>query len=264
MVYRVKFFPKKKWGQCFIADKVVLEKIYQQLEVVGEYVIEIGPGNGELTDFLVEKSKFVWGYEIDPDLVAILNNKYIQKTNVEIQNCDFLQVNLTNDFKKVVVGSIPYYITSEILFKLFKNANYIKKFFCVLQDEVALRLTAKVNSKNYGKLSVVAQFFAKCVYGFKIENTSFVPSPKVNSAFIKMYFKELDTSINIKKFLYLIEKVFSSPRKKLSNNLKLLLSLESINHLYRFLELPKNLRPQELSVNQYINIYNFLLSKNYI
>ncbi|MGY6172440.1 16S rRNA (adenine(1518)-N(6)/adenine(1519)-N(6))-dimethyltransferase RsmA [Candidatus Mycoplasma pogonae] len=244
---------KKKFGQNFLIDKNIIEKIINISEVQNQSIIEIGPGQGALTEKLVQLAKDVEAYEIDNDMIEILQQK-IQANNFKLQHQDFLEANFEWNGKKKIVANLPYYITSQILFKIFEHVSMFSSITIMVQNEVANRLAAKVNTSDYGKLSIAAQHFATIKKHFTVSPESFQPIPKVTSAVITLTFDK-KISLNSEKFLYFIKKSFAMKRKTLINNWKQFIAEDKIYQTFERFNLNKNIRPQEISVEVYQSIF---------
>ena len=235
---------KKSWGQNFIIDNNTIEKIICIIKPVrSEHIIEIGPGRGGLTFPLLKKVKNITAIEIDPLLVEYLNNK--NYSNLELYNIDILKWMPSFKGKRRVVGNLPYYISSPIIFKLIEDKRF-SEIIIMLQKEVALRLIAKPNTKDYSRMSVVAQTFCNITYECDISKNIFLPKPKVDSSLVRLMKRDCD--INIKHYSNFIRQCFISRRKKIKNNLK--------NYIDDNLDFLDNKRAENLSVLEYINIFN--------
>ncbi|NQZ65614.1 MAG: 16S rRNA (adenine(1518)-N(6)/adenine(1519)-N(6))-dimethyltransferase RsmA [Mycoplasmatales bacterium] len=244
----------KRFGQNFLIDQNVLKIIREIANIKNKEIIEIGPGLGSLTKYLLESAKSVIAYEIDDNMVKVLKNE-IKDEKFTLINDDFLKANLDFNNKKTVVANIPYNITSDIIFKFFENSDKIDRAIIMVQKEVAERITSKAGSKNYGKLSVVAQHFADVKYNFTVSRQSFFPAPKVDSAVITFDFKNIDYNESI-KFLKFVKQCFAMRRKTLFNNLKNFLGANKAKELIISLDKKETIRPQELSYNDFIKLFN--------
>lgn len=250
---------KKGLGQNFLVSQEVKEKIFSVLDTEGKKVVEIGPGTGALTDYLATHSRSLTAYEIDADLARELAKRYAGKDDIRVINADFLKSDFTKEGERfVVVGNLPYYITSDILLTLFKNYKGIESFYGMVQLEVGRKIVAKSGTSGYGKLSVTSQFFGECSLCFEVDSSAFYPRPKVNSAFIKIsFFKELKAD-NPEDFMRFVRECFCHPRKKLKNNLIPRIGAEKVADIYKKFALKEGVRPQELAVETYVNMYNYL------
>lgn len=251
-----KVIPKKHLGQNFLKDKKIGKKIVENIDFQGKNVVEIGCGTGFLTDFLLKKAKFVTCYEVDKNLIPILEEKFKNK-NLRIINEDFLQVELDFFEKQIIVANLPYYITSKILFKIFANFEKFEKILVMVQEEVADRIVAKTNSSFYSKLSLASQYVAEVKKLFKISPDSFFPIPKVNSAVVSFEIRKDLESKKIEQFFWFTKMCFQFKRKTLYNNFKFFLKKEQIEKIYNFFQFPANIRPQQIDLLTYISLADF-------
>ena len=247
MVSREKIPIRKSWGQNFIIDNNTIDKIINIINPKkNENLIEIGPGKGAITIPLTKRINHLTAIEIDPMLVNYLNNLKIK--NLKIINTDFLDWEINLDKKIRVIGNLPYYISSPIIFKLIAN-DYVNEIIIMLQKELADRLSAKPNNKHYSRMSVVTQAFCEVNYESDISKNIFHPKPKVESSIVKLV-KKKDINLDFDKFSNFIKSAFIHRRKKLKNNLiKYIEDIKDIDFL-------TNERPENLSVKEYINLYN--------
>ncbi|AWX42614.1 dimethyladenosine transferase [Metamycoplasma cloacale] len=249
------FRAKKCFGQNFLINKHIQEKIVNLGNIEGQDVIEIGPGQGALTYLMIDKVKKLTCYEIDRDLHQKLT-KEIKNKNVEIKLQDFLEAELPNS-KYIVIGNIPYNITSDILFKLIDNSENISKAVLMVQKEVAERITAKANSKEYGKLTVSLNYIGECKLEFIVKANNFNPAPKVDSAIISITFnKELEYPKY--EFLKFVKNLFQYKRKTLINNLINVYSKNSLIEALNKLNLDLNVRAETLDLEVIKQLYKLL------
>lgn len=244
----------KRFGQNFLKDESIINLIVEKANVENKDVIEIGPGLGALTMPLLDIVKSLNSYEIDEDMKRVLEGE-INNDKFTLIFKDFLDEELNWEGKKDVVANIPYNITSPILFKLFKNIDKINTATLMVQKEVGERILANPSNKNYGKLSVTSQFLSDIVKIIDVPANSFVPAPKVDSIVIKFNFKKESYD---KEFIEFIKNSFNQQRKTLINNLKNYYSKELIEKTLLNNKLPINVRPQQLTVGNFIKIYNEL------
>lgn len=247
---------KKKFGQNFLIDNNIQNKIIDCANLsVNDVVVEVGPGRGAITKLMLPRVKKVIAYEIDRDLVEFLSNS-IQNNNFELINQDFLKVELPN-LKYKVIANIPYYITSDILFKLFDNTNNIEFAILMVQKEVALRLIAQPSTSHYSKLSATATIYGETQILFNVSPASFNPSPKVESSIIKITFNKKITNehLTLRKF---IANCFQFRRKILLSNLKNIYKKDKILKVFELLNFSPNIRAQELSFDHLINLFDKL------
>jgi len=230
-----KFKYKKYLGQNFLHNTA---KLNQMGDIIcsnrEDIIIEIGPGTGALTQYLIKKAKKVIAVEIDKEAISKLNEKFKGINNFEIINCDFLKFDLKEKIKDLkqkvkVAGNIPYYITGPIIEKIIQNREYIEKAYLTVQKEVAERIVAKEGSKIYGSLSVFCQFYADVKILLKIDRKSFFPVPDVDSSFIEFDFnkKEKIKVYDESLFFKIINCAFAHRRKMFINNFKNTFDLSS-------------------------------------
>ena len=237
---------RKKWGQNFLIDETIISNIINCLNLkTTDKILEIGPGEGALTNKLVKKINYLYGIEIDPLLIKKLKNKAF--SNATFFEADILKWDFTRIPKNIIViGNLPYNISSPILFKLLKISNW-NKMGLMFQKEVAERIISKPNSKSYGRLSIMCQVYCKTNIELIIPRQMFIPKPKVDSAFVTFSRNNNNNIPNIDDFSQLIKKAFSQRRKKLKNN------LPEINKLGLLGEWA-HMRPEELSPKNYLQL----------
>lgn len=246
--------PIKRLGQNFLRDKNILRKISEVINPQkDEKIIEIGPGEGALTEILANSGAEVIAIEIDKRVIEHLQSTY---PAIKIINQDFLEVDLTqfHSSELRIVGNIPYNITSPIIFKLIENYHLVRDAVFMVQYEVAKRMTAKKGSKDYGILSVLLSYFAETEFCFKVSPNVFYPKPKVFSAVVKINFKKnLDESLN-RIFIQIVKAAFGNRRKTLKNSLS-----NSIFAQLNFsgCEVDLSLRAEQLDLSDFIKLAEF-------
>ena len=244
---------KKYLGQHFLINNEIAKDIVALISDIEKVsILEIGPGMGILTSFLVEKSQEVTVIEIDKESINFLKKK-IPKLNKKIIEGDFLDVNLNKIFENnfTIIGNFPYNISSQILFKVYENKNIINEIVGMFQKEVAERVAAKKGKKR-GILSVFIQTFFEVEYCFSVDENEFSPPPKVKSGIIKLKRnnrKEL--KCDNKLYKKIVKTTFNQRRKTIKNSLKSLnldfgTSIDKLMHL----------RAESLTVEDFINITN--------
>lgn len=219
---------KKGYGQNFIIEPAIVEKIAEYAQCEDSCVIEIGPGIGALTEQLSKRAKKVIAYEIDERLLEVLNDTLSEYDNVEIIHQDFLKVDLGKEVQRlqkkfgevVICANLPYYITAPLLFKIFEAEADIKVITVMMQKEVGDRFCAKPSTKEYNALSVLAQDLYQIKTVMKIPKTIFNPKPKVDSSVVQFISKEGLGYTNQKDFFDFVKACFKQRRKTLYNNLK--------------------------------------------
>ncbi|MGZ9755796.1 16S rRNA (adenine(1518)-N(6)/adenine(1519)-N(6))-dimethyltransferase RsmA [Mycoplasma sp. 246B] len=249
-------YAKKRFGQNFLIDKNIINKI---INLVGtyDYIVEIGPGRGALTLQLIKIAKSVYVYEIDPDMVNVLKEN-INTESLFIYQQDFLKVDLSNLPKSIIVANIPYYITTDILFKIFEHRDKFSKVILMVQKEVAQRIVANYKSKEYSKLSLSCQFLANVKIEFVVSASCFSPAPKVDSAIISLEFKDNIDNYTWNTYKEFFKLCFINRRKKLISALKSVYSMSDIQFAYNCLKMHENIRIQEIPIEQVILLYQYL------
>ncbi len=248
-----KYNHKKKYGQNFLDSDEILKNIKEAINLNGEEVLEIGPGQGFLTKMLLENSKKLTCYEIDSDLIPYLEKKFSKYENFELINQDFMEAKISGKNLKVV-ANIPYYITSPIVEKLILNRDKIDEIYIMVQKEVANRLCSDYSSKDVSTLTHFVRFYTEPTYLFTVDKSYFDPIPKVDSAFISLKIrkdKKYENMIDEKVYFKFINQAFSSKRKMLSNNLKKLgITKEDIEKSLG----SSTKRAEEISIEEFIKL----------
>lgn len=250
--------PRKRFGQHFLIDPNVLMEILRCLQLQKtDRVVEIGPGQGALTEFLLSHLDHLDAVELDRDLIAYLQQQFDAK-RLTVHSADALNFNYHALSKQKsdlrIVGNLPYNISTPLLFKLFSEIDCIKDMHFMLQKEVVLRLTAKVGTTDYSRLSVMAHYYCDNTYLFTVPPTAFDPPPKVESAVIRLVpKKQLPLSAQeFNVFSQVVKEAFNYRRKTLSNCLKRFIDANTLSSL----DIDPNTRPQNISVSEFIRISN--------
>jgi 16S rRNA (adenine1518-N6/adenine1519-N6)-dimethyltransferase len=248
--------PKKFLGQHFLKDLKVAQDIADTVDTFPKLpILEVGPGMGVLTQFLVKKGRTVKVVEVDFESVAYLREAYPSLEEHIIED-DFLKMNLLRTFDGnpfVLTGNYPYNISSQIFFKMLDNKDLIPCCTGMIQKEVAERIAAGPGSKTYGILSILIQAWYKVEYLFTVSEQVFNPPPKVKSAVIRMTRNETkNLGCNEKLFKLVVKTTFNQRRKTLRNSIKPILGKES--PLTQ--DLIFNKRPEQLSVKEFIDLTN--------
>lgn len=226
IIKKYEFAFKKNFGQNFLVDQHVLDKIINSADVTNEdVVIEIGPGIGTLTSALAKHAKKVIAVEIDTTLIPILEDTLSNYNNIEIINQDILKVDINkiaqeNAGSKIkVVANLPYYITTPIIMNILEKGLPVESITVMIQKEVASRMSAKSGTKEYGSLSLVVQYFSEPYLVANVPRNCFMPRPNVDSAVIRLTtLKKHPVEIeNTEEFFKLIKIAFSQRRKTLLN-----------------------------------------------
>lgn len=244
---------KKHLGQHFLKDEEVAKNIADTLQLKGyEDILEIGPGMGVLTKYLLEKPVTTYVVEIDNESVDYLNENY-PKLHGKIIAKDFLKYDINEVFEGkqfAIIGNFPYNISTQIVFKALELRNQIPEFSGMFQKEVAQRICEKKGTKAYGILSVLVQAFYDAEYLFTVDEHVFIPPPKVKSGVLRLTRKE-DFSLpcSEKMFFRVVKTGFQQRRKTLRNSLKTMELSDELRQDKIF-----DLRPEQLSVADFINI----------
>ena len=266
---------QKKFGQNFLIDTHVLEKIIATADVTkDEFVLEIGPGIGTMTQYLCEHARAVAAVEIDKNLIPILGDTLGAYDNVEIINQDILKVDIRklaeekNGGRPIkVVANLPYYITTPIIMGLFESHVPIDSITVMVQKEVADRMQVGPGTKDYGALSLAVQYYAAPEIVAIVPPNCFMPRPKVGSAVIRLTrHKEPPVQVEDEKLMFrIIRASFNQRRKTLANGLKnsgeLTLSKEVIEESITELGVPVTIRGEALSLAQFAELSNIILKK---
>ncbi len=245
---------KKHFGQNFLNDLNILNKIGAEVRP-GLKILEVGPGEGALTKILLKKSKSVFSVEIDKELAAKLTDLKNQCKNFNFVIADFLEYSLTGQNYDIVIGNIPYYISSDIIFKIINSQ--VSEFILMVQKEYADRLVASVGSPEYSKLSVSVQSFFEVKKAFTVSKNCFYPVPKVDSAVVCFQAKQVLISENQKhEYFKFLKTCFFSKRKTLFNNLlKTKIEKQDILNVFKDLEINQNIRAEKLTAIEFQNLF---------
>lgn len=263
---------QKKFGQNFLINTGILEEIIEAAEITkDDFVLEIGPGIGTMTQYLCENAREVVAVEIDKNLIPILADTLSVYDNVEVINDDILKVDIKtlaeerNGGKPIkVVANLPYYITTPIIMGLFESHVPIDSITIMVQKEVADRMQEGPGSKEYGALSLAVQYYAKPEIVVNVPPSCFMPQPKVGSAVIRLTRHEhppVDVS-NEKLMFQIIRASFNQRRKTLANGLNnfqgFSLSKEGIQECIAELGVPSTIRGEALSLEQFAKLSNII------
>jgi len=254
------FIPKKSLGQHYLKDENIARKIVSALEANGvDHVIEVGPGSGILTKILFQTDRYTtWAVEIDQKSIKALQETFPDKLE-QILNRNFLKLDPGELTKEpvAVIGNFPYNISSQILFKVLENRHQVTEVVCMVQKEVAERISAPHGSKTYGILSVLLQAYYSIDYLFTVGPQVFYPVPKVQSAVIRLVrnnVRHLDCDENL--FTRLVKASFNQRRKMIRNSIKPFLPENHPDH-----DLLSK-RPEQLDVSQFVILTSWLQGIN--
>lgn len=259
--------PRKRFGQNFLHDKSVIERIARAVSPrPGQHVVEIGPGKGALTRALLEAGARVTAIEIDRDLAALLREELrgelaagrFSLIELDVLDFDFSTLTSTPDGNGglTVVGNLPYNISTPLLFHLLRYQHLIKDMHFMLQREVVDRLAAKPGGGDYGRLSVMVQYHCQVQMLFTVPPGAFSPRPKVESAIVRLTpcRPPLFDAVDMQLFAAVVREAFSQRRKTIRNTLRARLTAEQLDEL----GLDPGKRPEQISVADYVRITHFL------
>lgn len=267
----------KSLGQNFLINSEVVEKIIESSEISDkDMVIEIGPGLGTLTRYLLEKAGKVLCVELDSKMIRILQDRFSQYENFELINADILKVDLneiicenkrTGKIKDVkVVANLPYYITTPIIMKLLEEKLDIQSITVMIQKEVADRLIEIPGGKNTGAITHTVYYYCESEKIMEVPNSSFIPEPEVTSEVIKLKLRD-KPAVEIEKpkaMFMIIKSAFMQRRKTLINalnNAKIFQNKEEGNQILESLKLDESVRAEKLTLENFADITNRILKK---
>lgn len=261
----------KSLGQNFLISDEVVDGIVESANIEKEdIVIEIGPGLGVLTNLLLQKSNNVIAVELDPRMVSILKDRFKEKDNFTIIHEDILKVDLakiinerkSSNSRVKVVANLPYYISTPIIMKLLENNEIIDEIIVMVQKEVGDRLTAKTGERLAGAITYAVSYYSNASKVIDVPKESFIPSPKVESVVIKLELKKNVQEENKELLFKIIKSAFAQRRKTLENALingKIVTSKERIQEIFDKLGIEKNVRGENLSLEQYESLCKIIV-----
>lgn len=272
IIKKYEFAFQKKFGQNFLIDGHVLDKIMRAAHINKEdIVLEVGPGIGTMTQYLAEAAKKVIAVEIDKKLIPILNDTLSEYDNVTVLNQDILKLDFNQFFETYakgrpikVVANLPYYITTPIIMQLFESGLPIENMTVMVQKEVALRIQAQPGTKEYGALSLAVQYYANPYIAANVPANCFMPRPKVGSAVICLTrHKEKPVQVKDEKFMFqIIRASFNQRRKTLQNGLvnsqELHVTKEQVVNALEQLGISPTIRGEKLTLEQFAALSDLL------
>ncbi len=262
---RQKIAPLKRYGQNFLTDANIADKIAQAAAGKGSCVLEIGAGLGALTVRLAKRAKRVVSYEIDSGLVRALGETAGHIANVTVIHNDFLKADIEADLSQLLEGDIcvaanlPYYITTDCIMKLFTVRLPIKSIIVMVQKEFAQRLLAPPGSDGYGALNAVAGYLSEAKALFDVPASCFFPMPDVCSTVIRLDMRGVDND-TAKAYIEVVRRMFAAKRKTVKNNIRsgYSLSQSEADSLLEYAGIDENARAQSLSVKDFLKLYEKL------
>ncbi|MDH5369900.1 MAG: 16S rRNA (adenine(1518)-N(6)/adenine(1519)-N(6))-dimethyltransferase RsmA [Gammaproteobacteria bacterium] len=253
--------PRKRFGQNFLHDKMVIQRIVNSINPrQGDHIVEIGPGEGALTELVLNKIGAMDVVELDRDLIPLLKIRFVVHDGLTIHQADALKFEfcqLQQGNKKLrIIGNLPYNISTPLLFHLFDNNHCIQDMHFMLQKEVVDRIVANPGDPAYGRLSIMLQYFCRAEYIFTVKPGAFRPAPKVDSAIVRLVpHDKPPVDINdFEAFSKIVNYSFTQRRKTLRNILKGQLDVSQIEAL----NIEPTIRPERLSLNDFAKIANAL------
>ena len=251
--------PRKRFGQHFLSDQSIIHRIVAALQpAVTDHLVEIGPGQGALTLPVLKAIRKLDAVELDRDLIQPLQDRCKHAGELTVYETDVLEFDfarLYQDARKLrVFGNLPYNISTPLIFHLLSYHKIIADMLFMLQKEVALRLAAQVSTKDYGRLSVMIQYYCRVEYLFDVPPESFFPPPKVYSSIIRLVPYEVlpHRAADEKLFAEVVKQAFSQRRKTLRNSLKNLMT----DAVWETLSIRSDIRAENLSVADFVQIAN--------
>ena len=270
VIKKYNFAFQKRFGQNFLIDGHVIEKIIKAADITGDdVVLEIGPGIGTMTQYLAEAAGKVYAVEIDKNLLPILDDTLSEYENVTVINEDILKLDIEELIKEEkgtlkVVANLPYYITTPIIMGLFENHIPAKSITVMVQKEVASRMQAGPGSKDYGALSLAVQYYAEPYIAANVPPNCFMPRPNVGSAVIRLTnWDKPPVEVKDERLMFkLIRASFNQRRKTLQNGInnspELSFTKEQVVEALKKLGINENIRGEALTLEQFADLSNML------
>jgi 16S rRNA (adenine1518-N6/adenine1519-N6)-dimethyltransferase len=253
--------PRKRFGQNFLHDHNIIYNIISSIQAKpDQHWVEIGPGQGALTEPLLNERVRLEVVELDRDLVVMLKEKFKQYPNLQIHSADALRFDFSaladRDEKLRIIGNLPYNISTPLMFHFLEKAYCIEDMYFMLQKEVVERICAAPGSKKYGRLSVMMQYYCATELLFDVPPESFDPVPKVMSSIVRLTpHRQLPVVVNdMEKFNRVVTQAFSQRRKTLRNSLKTLIAEQQIVAL----NIDPTLRAESISLAEFASLSNLL------
>ena len=253
--------PRKRFGQNFLHDKMIIQRIVNSINPrQGDHIVEIGPGEGALTELVLDKIGEIDVVELDRDLIPLLKIRFVLNDGLNIHQADALKFDfcqLQKGEKKIrIIGNLPYNISTPLLFHLFDSSHCIHDMHFMLQKEVVDRIVAKPGDSAYGRLSIMLQYYCHADYVFTVKPGAFRPAPKVDSAIVRLvpHDKPPVEIDNFDEFSKLVNFSFTQRRKTLRNILKGKLEVAQIEAL----GIEPTIRPERLSLEDFTKISNLI------
>lgn len=254
---------KKKFGQNFLKDKGIVQKIIESMPKDDLNIVEIGPGLGDLTSELLNVSKKVYAYEIDVELCKILSSKFkkeISEQHLELISGDVLdgwREGSLRDDEYHLIANLPYNVATKIILNALRDTK-CKSLVVMMQKEVAEKFTATNGDRNFSYLGIICEYFSNAKILFDVPPTSFEPMPRVMSSVISFEKHTNVEEIELTKFESFLRSAFMAPRKKVLTNLRSNFAKDSLEKLFKTLELDGNSRASDISSVNYFYLFKNL------
>ena len=258
------FKTKKALGQCFLTDKRICKEIVSLADIKeDDVVLEVGPGLGALTEHIVNHAKKVYAFEIDKDVVPLLEEKLNHNPKLEVILEDILKADLSFldniEENVVVISNLPYYITSPIIGLFLYKVKKVRRMVFMVQKEVGDRLLSQKSTKDYNSFTIIVQYYAKVRRLLNVSRKSFTPSPNVDSVVLEIEkqnrdYKPLDEEL----FIKIVESSFKERRKTILNNLSSLYGKDKARELLELSNIDPQRRSETLSIDDFINLSNII------
>jgi 16S rRNA (adenine1518-N6/adenine1519-N6)-dimethyltransferase len=248
---------KKSYGQHFLTQEPIAERIAKSLTRTADYdmqVLEVGPGKGMLTKYLLAENYNLLCVEADKDMVDFLNKQYPKMLKGRVIGADFMKIPLEDYYSGqfAIIGNFPYNISSQIIFKAIDYRAQVVEVVGMFQHEMAVRVCAKPGSKDYGVITILTQAYYDCEYLFSVHHSAFAPPPRVESAVIRLVRKpEMEIACDATLFRTIVKLAFGQRRKMLRNTMRALIESDEVLQEPFF-----NERPEQLSVQAFIDLTN--------
>ena len=258
------FKTKKALGQCFLTDERICAKIADLADIKEhDVVLEVGPGLGAITKYLIKKAKKIYAFEIDNEAIPILEKNTNFSDILTIYNEDILKADLSFldniEEEVILVSNLPYYITSPIISLFLYNVKKVKRMVLMVQKEVGDRLSAKVSTKDYNSFTIIVNYFSKVTKLLNVSRGSFTPSPNVDSVVIEIDKIERDIKpLDEELFFKIVNQSFKERRKTILNNLQSLYTKEKTTLILEKAMIDPSRRAETLSIDEFINLSNVI------
>ncbi len=259
-----KFAPRKRFGQHFLHDKMVIQRLVDVISPQpGEHIVEIGPGQGALTAPILKRINQLDAVELDRDLIPALKLRCKELGTLNVYTADALEfdfASLIHEKKPLrLIGNLPYNISTPLIFHLLKYIEHITDMHFMLQKEVVDRLAAAVGDDAYGRLGIMVQYHCQVIALFDVPPEAFYPPPQVQSSIVKLipYPTMSHHAKNYQHFENLVRLAFTQRRKTIRNSLKTLLNDDD----WKYLAIDPKLRPEQISMVDYVKMSNTLIEE---